>query len=111
MVGEENENVVFTRRLEDSSSSFSFDFRSITLQNSHKMFRSHLTFCVIDFDTSIDIHSRISICRFIEDLSFEGIAGAAGNVIIGEGDDPIFREAPLSEDLICMKNVGLMSVV
>ncbi|CAM6004657.1 unnamed protein product, partial [Sphagnum balticum] len=49
--------------------------------------------------------------RLIKNLSFERIAGAIGNVIIGKCDDLILVESSIHECLVCMINVCLMAII
>jgi len=64
---------------------------------------------VVNLATLINILAVIS--WLVEKLTRERIAIVAGNIIIVQMDDVIFRNSLLSQDLISMASVCLMSIV
>jgi hypothetical protein len=62
---------------------------------------------VVDVDTSIDVFTIGSV----EDLAWEGVSSVGGDVVVGEEDDLVFRDAIALHDLVGMEHISLVTVV
>lgn len=109
MVGEVDEDVVVSGGVQGLSVS-SIDGGIITSQQSQEVLGGDVATGVIDLTTFIDFPTFI-IGGLVVKLSLEGVGCAGGNIVVGEGDDSVGGVTILSQDLVCVTNIGLVSVI
>ena len=65
-----------------------------------------------DIASGIDISSLSTLCGWlVEQLTWEWVLFAVGNIIVREHDDLVLWDTVLLQDLVGVASVGLMSVV
>lgn len=97
MVREEDEDVVAWTRLKHF---LSFSCSRVALQNCQEVFRSDVSFGIVQLYAVIDIHSGVAVGRFVEDLALVGVGNTVGDVVVGESDDPLRIESIIDEHLV-----------
>ena len=108
VVGEVDEDVILAGGLEDL---LSLSCCGVSLQNCQEVGGGDLGLRVINFNACVDINSSFSVGGFVKNLALEGVADALCDVIVGKGDDVVFRDAVLLDLLVGMEDVGLVPVV
>jgi hypothetical protein len=111
MIGEEDEDIVSTSRLQHSLSALTLHKGLVSLQDSLEHFGSYMRLRVINLESRVDIHSLVLIGRLVEDLSLVGVRDVMGDIVVGQSDDAIGIETTLDEHLVGMVDVGLVTVV
>lgn len=111
MIGEEDEDIIGTSRLQHSLSALALHEGLVPLKDSLEHFGSDVRLRVIDLDPRVDVHSWVLVGGLVEDLSLVGVGEVMGNIIVGESDDAIGIEAALDQHLIGVVDVGLVAVV
>lgn len=111
MVGEEDEYIIGTSRLQDSLSALALHKGLISLEDSLEHFGSYMRLRVINLQSRIDIHSLVLIGGLVEDLSLVGVGDVMGDIVVGQSDDAIGIESTLDEHLVGMIDIGLVTVV
>lgn len=86
-------------------------FMLFTLQNSNVITWVDVVAFVVDNTAFVDIDTRISISRFVEQLIGERIELAFGNIVEGKENDILRLESLRKESVISMTNIRLMSVI
>ena len=111
VVGEVQEDVIFSSGLKDSSCPDILDACFIASQNILKDGRSYMLASVVDLDPLVDILADVFMGGLVEDFSLEGVPDVVSNIIIGKGDDVVRVKFILEEDLISVVDIRLMPIV
>lgn len=107
MISEIKENVIVFSGFEDSSRTDLSKSLLISSENTDVVSRIDIFTFVIDFTASIDIFT----VGLIEESSLERVLFVVCDVVVNE-DNNVFRlETLLDQGMVCMTNIGLMSVV
>ena len=111
MIRKENENIVILGGLKHTSTANTMHCSLITLKNMQEILRFNRESLVIDDNSFVDINTRVGVGWFVEDFSLEWVFDIMSDIIVGEGDNLVLREAVLFEDMVCVVDVSLVSVV
>ena len=108
MISEIEEDLGVFVGLEDWASSSG----GISLKDGNDVLGSNIFTLVVDLASSIDIGSWGSGGGWlVEDLSWEWVGSAVGNIVVGEVDDLVLWDTLGLQDLVSVASVSLMSVV
>jgi hypothetical protein len=108
VVREEDEHVILRSSLQNF---LSLGGSAVTFEYSLEVLRGNISLRVIDFDSSVDIDTGVVVGGFIVDFAFEGVGGAAGNIVVCHGDDFVGVKASCDETLVGVEDISLMPVV
>jgi len=84
----------------------------ITLKDVDDVGGGSLSSLIVDLTSGIDILTWSSLCGWlVENLTWEWVFSAVGNIIVGKMDDLVLWDTVLLQDLVSVAGISLMSVV
>jgi len=86
---------------------FSTSRFGITCHYCNKLFRCYVCTAIVNFKSSI----QILAIRMVENFAGERVLTVICDIIIHHGDDVVGRNSVSNQNMVCMGDVSLMSVV
>lgn len=83
----------------------------LSAEDFYEDFGGHVFAFVVDLASFVDVLSRSTERRFIEELSWEWVLAVTSNIIISHGNNILWFHAFGDENLVGVADVGLVTVV
>jgi len=108
VISKVDKDVVFSSALEDLLATSSL---GIALEDGQEVLGGDISSLIVDLDTSIDVLTGLQERRLVVDFTGPGVFRVVGDIVISHSDDVSSRDAVVSQDLVGMEDIRLMSVV